>query len=82
MAHKEYGVTDILDVLRRNKAKDGIKRIDRATGMTKNTGQTGPQRPPDGGRRGKLPQKKAAKRPPCDKLATQAEQPCLGSQWS
>lgn len=37
MAHKEYGVTDILDVLRRSKAKDGIKRIVRATGMAKNT---------------------------------------------
>lgn len=37
MAHKEYGVTDILDVLRRHKAKDGIKRIVRATGMAKNT---------------------------------------------
>jgi transposase len=37
MAHKEYGVTDILDILRRSKAKDGIKRIVRATGMAKNT---------------------------------------------
>lgn len=37
MAHKEYGVTDILDVLRRHKAKDGIKRIVRSTGMAKNT---------------------------------------------
>jgi len=37
MAHKEYGVTDILDILRRKRARDGIKRIARATGMAKNT---------------------------------------------
>jgi len=37
MAHKEYGVTDIIDVLRRKKAQDGIKRIVKATGMAKNT---------------------------------------------
>lgn len=37
MAHKEYGVTDILDVLRRHKAQDSIKRIVRSTGMAKNT---------------------------------------------
>jgi hypothetical protein len=37
MAHKEYGVTDILDVLRSHKAKDSIKRIVRSTGMAKNT---------------------------------------------
>lgn len=30
-------MTDILDVLRRKRAQDGIKRITRATGMAKNT---------------------------------------------
>jgi transposase len=37
MGHKEYGVTDILDILRRAKAKDSIRRITRATGMDRNT---------------------------------------------
>src|SRR3990170_2802202 len=37
MAHKEYGVTDILDILRRKRARDGIRRIVRATGTAKNT---------------------------------------------
>lgn len=37
MGHKEYGVTDILDILRRAKAKDSIRRISRATEMDRNT---------------------------------------------
>lgn len=37
MAHKEYGVTDILDLLRRAKAKDSQRRIARATGMDRKT---------------------------------------------
>jgi hypothetical protein len=37
MAHKEYGVTDILDILRRDKAKDSHRRIARATGMDRKT---------------------------------------------
>lgn len=37
MAHKEYGVTDILDILRRDKAKDSRRRIARATGMDRKT---------------------------------------------
>ena len=37
MGHKEYGVTDIFDILRRAKAKDSIRRITRATGMDRNT---------------------------------------------
>jgi len=37
MGHKEYGVTDILDILRRARAKDSIRRITRATGMDRNT---------------------------------------------
>jgi|GEM_PF-2307537 len=37
MAHKEYGVTDILDLLRRVKAKDSQRRIARATGMDRKT---------------------------------------------
>ena len=37
MAHKEYGVTDILDLLRRAKAKDSLRHIARATGMDRKT---------------------------------------------
>ena len=37
MAHKEYVVTDILDLLRRAKAKDSQRRIARATGMDRKT---------------------------------------------
>ncbi len=37
MAHKEYNVTDILDLLRRAKAKDSLRRIARATGMDRKT---------------------------------------------
>ena len=37
MAHKEYGMTDILDLLRRAKAKDSLRRIARATGMDRKT---------------------------------------------
>jgi transposase len=37
MGHKEYGVTDILDILRRVKAKDSIRRISRETKMDRNT---------------------------------------------
>lgn len=37
MAHKEYGMTDIIDILRRAKAKDGIRCIVRATGIARNT---------------------------------------------
>jgi len=37
MAHKEYGVTDILDVLRRSQVGDSIRRIARATGMDRKT---------------------------------------------
>lgn len=37
MAHKEYGVTDILDILRRAQAGDGLRRIARATGMDRKT---------------------------------------------
>lgn len=37
MAHKEYGVTDILDLLRRAKAKDSQRRIARATSMDRKT---------------------------------------------
>jgi transposase len=37
MAHKEYGVTDILDLLRRSKARDSLRHIARATGMDRKT---------------------------------------------
>lgn len=37
MAHKEYSVTDILDLLRRAKAKDSRRHIARATGMDRKT---------------------------------------------
>ncbi|HSW37874.1 MAG TPA: IS21 family transposase [Acidobacteriota bacterium] len=37
MAHKEDGVTEILDILRRAQAKDSIRRIARATGVARNT---------------------------------------------
>lgn len=37
MAHKEYGVTEILDILRRAQANDSIRRIARATGVARNT---------------------------------------------
>jgi transposase len=37
MAHKEYGVTDILDILRRSQAGDSIRRIAKATGMDRKT---------------------------------------------
>lgn len=37
MAHKEYGVTEILDILRRAHARDGIRRISQATGVARNT---------------------------------------------
>jgi len=37
MGHKEYGVTDILDILRRLKAKDSQRRISRATGIDPKT---------------------------------------------
>jgi transposase len=37
MAHKEYGVTDILDLLRRSQAGDSMRRIARATGMDRKT---------------------------------------------
>ena len=37
MAHKEYGVTEIIDILRRAQAKDSIRRIARATGVARNT---------------------------------------------
>lgn len=37
MAHKEYGMSDILDLLRRAKAKDSLRRIARATGMDRKT---------------------------------------------
>jgi transposase len=37
MAHKEYGVTDILDILRRAQAGDSIRRIAKATGMDRKT---------------------------------------------
>lgn len=37
MAHKEYGVTDITDILRRAKAGDSIRRTARATGMDRKT---------------------------------------------
>ena len=37
MAHKEYGVTDIIDILRRSQAGDSLRRISRATGMDRKT---------------------------------------------
>lgn len=37
MAHKEYGVTDILDILRRAGAGDSQRKIARATGMDRKT---------------------------------------------
>lgn len=37
MAHKEYGVTDITDILRRARAGDSIRRTSRATGMDRKT---------------------------------------------
>jgi len=37
MAHKEYGVTDILDVLRRAQAGDSIRRIAKATSIDRKT---------------------------------------------
>lgn len=37
MAHKEYGVTDINDILRRARAGDSIRRMARATGMDRKT---------------------------------------------
>ncbi|RNC68331.1 MAG: IS21 family transposase [Desulfuromonadales bacterium] len=37
MAHKEYGVTDILDILRRIRAGDSIRRSAKATGMDRKT---------------------------------------------
>ena len=37
MAHKEYGVTDITDILRRARAGDSIRRTARATGMDRKT---------------------------------------------
>ena len=37
MAHKEYGVTNIIDILRRAKAKDSFRRIARSTGIDRNT---------------------------------------------
>jgi transposase len=37
MAHKEYGVTDILDILRRAQAGDSKRRIAKATGMDRKT---------------------------------------------
>jgi transposase len=37
MGHKEYSVTNIIDILRRAKAKDSFRRIAGATGMSRNT---------------------------------------------
>jgi len=37
IAHKEYGVTDILGILRRAQAGDSIRRIDKAIGMDRKT---------------------------------------------
>ena len=37
MAHKEYGVTDIFDILRRAQAGDSIRRIAKATGVDRKT---------------------------------------------
>jgi transposase len=40
MGHKEYSVTNIIDILRRAKAKDSFRRIATATGMSRNTIRT------------------------------------------
>lgn len=37
MAHKEYNVLEIVDVLRRYLAGDSIRSISRSTGMDRNT---------------------------------------------
>lgn len=37
MAHKEYNVTDIVDILRRSQAGDSLRHIGRATGMDRKT---------------------------------------------
>jgi transposase len=37
MAHKEYGVTDITDILRRARAGDSIRRTARSTGLDRKT---------------------------------------------
>lgn len=37
MGHKEYSVTNIIDILRRAKAKDSFRRIARSTGIDRNT---------------------------------------------
>ena len=37
MGHKEYSVTNIIDILRRAKAQDSIRRIARSTGIDRNT---------------------------------------------
>ncbi len=37
MAHKEYGVTDITDILRRARAGDSIRRSSKATGLDRKT---------------------------------------------
>jgi transcriptional regulator with XRE-family HTH domain len=37
MAHKEYGVTDITDILRRARAGDSIRRTAKATGLDRKT---------------------------------------------
>jgi hypothetical protein len=37
MAHKEYGVTNIIDILRRSLAGDSLRRTARATGMDRKT---------------------------------------------
>ena len=37
MGHKEYSVTNIIDILRRAKAKDGFRRIARSTEIDQNT---------------------------------------------
>ena len=37
MAHKEYGVTNIFDILRRSQAGDSIRRIAKSSGMDRKT---------------------------------------------
>ena len=37
MAHKEYDVTDIIDILRRTQAGDSMRRVAKATGMDRKT---------------------------------------------
>lgn len=37
MAHKEYGVTNIIDILRRSQVGDSLRRTARATGMDRKT---------------------------------------------